>query len=83
MFETVVERREEQLVLTVPKEMQVELQLKQGDHLQIDVRSGPAAPTRRSRFAPGQLIREQASILHELEPNREWVDAKPVGREIL
>lgn len=78
MYSTRVDRNGDRLVLTVTPEMQEELHLKPGDLLNIEV---PARP--RRRFAPGQLLREHAAVLDQLDDNRDWIDAKPVGREIL
>lgn len=82
MFTTTVESKDNKLVLSVPKDMQEQLQLKQGDQLDIEV--AKSMPTdRRGRFASGQLVREHAEVMAELGQNREWVDAPAVGRELL
>ena len=81
MFQAVVEEKDDQLVLTVPPEVQREFKLQRGDCLQVEISAGPSS--RRGRFAPGQLLREHAEILDELGENREWVNAPSVGREVL
>jgi antitoxin component of MazEF toxin-antitoxin module len=85
MFDTVVDKKEDQLVLTVSLEMREQLNLHEGDQLRIDVVPSDAEVprNRRGRFSPGQLLREHAEIMHELENDRAWIDTKPVGRERL
>ena len=81
MFQTVVEEKDDQLVLTVPPEVQRELNLRRGDCLEVEI-STEARPRRR-KFDADQLVREHAEILHELGDNREWIDSPPVGRELI
>ena len=81
MISTVVEITDDRLVLSVSAEAREALQLQHGDRVDIDV--NPQQGRVRRRFAPGQLLKEHQEIISELPPDRAWVDAPAVGRELL
>ena len=80
MIGTVIEQADDRIVLSLSPADETRSHLNLGDTVEVELVQ-PQARARR-RFAPGQLMREHAEIFDELPVDRDWIDAKPVGREI-
>lgn len=79
MVGTVVEVQKGRLVLSLPEGAEESRRLQQGDVVDLV----PHRRRGRQRFTEGQLLREHTQILHELVEDRAWLDAAPVGLELL
>jgi len=81
---TVLEEREGEYTLVVPRDVVKDLHLHPGAALDLSV-EGERLVARRARpkYTLAQLLEEHAQVIDELGENREWIDAPRVGRELI
>jgi len=84
MYTTTAHHEGDSVKLSLPADLQERLHLEEGDEVRVVVEGDHLllAPL-RNRYSMEQLLKEHAEIADQLEDDRAWLDAKPVGREIL
>ncbi|HEY1744203.1 MAG TPA: hypothetical protein VGG18_13625 [Granulicella sp.] len=84
MYTTTVHQNGDSLVLSIPDELKERLHLEAGEQVSLAVEGDHLLlARRRSHYTLEQLLQEHAKIADQLEDDRAWLDAKPVGRELL
>lgn len=82
MRTALVEKVDGKLIVTVPHDQQDELNLREGEAVELKRAEGLLIQT-RPRYSLEQLLAEHKEIVDQLEVDRAWLDAPRVGRELI
>jgi len=82
-----IKRVDGNLVLPLSEQMVQELAVGEGSPVEIAITSGKVSLSTNERRIPkynlAEVLAEHAQLPKEMHEYREWVDAPPVGRELI